>query len=109
MGHVLRTKKISPMKMKNNKEIREFVKFLKDNNIYLQFKYYSSNSKYWSESMPYECKRSSPFYMNYNSTPHYFIYYAFAWRNTDEGFDFWEQKHRAWCNICDKKINNHQW
>lgn len=43
---------------------------------------------------------------NVYTTPQWFIWDAFAWRETNEGYDFWKYIHLSWVKFLENKYPN---
>jgi hypothetical protein len=69
----------------NKREIQYLTSFLKENDCYYQYikNYNNYSNEYY---MPLTILKYS-----YN-----LINNAFVWRETNEGFDYWEKKHEEW-------------
>lgn len=92
--------------MKKQLAIKLFVKYLKTNGIYLQFRHYSSDAKYWRSCFPYLSNKCNMLYLNYTDTPTFYINYAFAWDKTKEGFSFWHYHQIQWIRYWREYVKN---
>ena len=85
--------------MSNNKKkniyIVRFFRFLKENGLFGRYlKYYKIN----------KLNEKRPLYKFLNGyDPFVYISNAFSWDETEEGFDFWEEKHSEWVRTYEKK------
>ena len=80
------------------KEIKLFIRFLKDNNSYLQFKknfYLARKHRLKNNSLTYQ---NNGFLADYliNNEPYYYFTCAFLWSNTNEGAYYWESQSSLW-------------
>ena len=79
---------------------KEFFKFLKENNLYDKW---LNNLKDQHPISSTEERRWDNMYKRlYDNKSLEAINYAFCWRKTEEGHDFWEEKNKKWkCKVID--------
>lgn len=91
-------------KTKNKLYLKEFIRFLKSNNLI---------EKYLKNV---DCEKAKQFRRGYNfqfstldfiidilkKNPYNLILYAFDWTSTDEGYAFWESVSFRWCHYLKK-------
>lgn len=84
---------------------KEFVSFLKNNNVYKQFRkglFMSSKDRYISDTGQNLAKSYFSQKVTLTNNLYYCILgYAFRWKDTKEGHDFWENVRHRWENEYD--------
>ena len=73
--------------MKHQQAKRIFFNWLKERNVYEQYKYYRHLNNTHKRSI---------FYRSSMLSPTVYIIDAFAWDSTTQGFDFWDSLHGQW-------------
>lgn len=77
--------------------IKKFRKFLEENYVLEKFIMYSKSG---TGLHVYH----NPFYWMNNISSKDYIVHAFSWKNTEEGYYFWETLSQKWSTLC--RLNN---
>ena len=81
-----------------NSTKQQFVKFLKDNNVYEQYMFnFKEHRIKRKEYVPQIYYTAKDFFLKCYYKD--FLMHAFMWRYTSEGFLYWEDMNRKWKRI----------
>ena len=80
---------------------QQFIRFLKQNNVYEQYIYNFNNGKYYRERF---FNGKTPFLSE--DSPYGYITNAFSWGFTKEGTNFWLMITTKWDRIVWQRIHN---
>lgn len=95
---------IDKVKRKNKKDLRNFIRFLKENKIYsAYFRNLKSNNSPFTE-FNYTYKHSLKIFFS-NGDPFNWLTECFCWADQKEGREFWENFHVEWQKIKMDEIN----
>ena len=75
--------------------VKEFYKFLLNNNLLDKYLYNFRNNK---SPMLFGCKDTDIWYVLDNKLSTTFIFDAFSWSDSPEGYSFWERINDEWYN-----------
>lgn len=92
-------------KAKNKLYLKEFIRFLKFNNLIEKYLNNVDCEKAYQFRKSYQFQVSTiDFIIDVLKTyPKHLIINAFDWANTDDGYDFWEHVSIMWCHHFDFK------
>lgn len=79
--------------MKYTKKLRQFIRFLKDNDVFKQYMFTTKNAKgQWFENR----KFSDRYFEIFQECFEDIIDMSFCWAATKEGHEFWLNLHKKW-------------
>ena len=95
---------IDKIKRQNKKDLRNFIRFLKENKIYsAYFRNLKSNTSQFT-AFNYQYKHSAKKFFS-DEDPLYWLTDCFCWADQKEGHEFWEKFHIKWQKTKMNEIN----
>ena len=87
--------------MGNLKDKQQFIRFLKDNNVYGNYMHAFENRELYRKRI----STLKTFFIYY--TPEQYLLCAFDWGNTKEGWQYWRNLYDKWMHYLDSINNNY--